>query len=80
MTDTPAGQTIRERDKGGAMKRMAAGLARKINSGILGQRAELPSSALADQRDASERTVRKAKKLLAGHGPLRKEGRDHHAA
>ena len=80
MTDTPTDQTIREWDKGGTMKRMAADLARKINSGILDQWAELPSHALADEWDVSERTVRKAKKLLADHGLLRKEGCNYYVA
>jgi hypothetical protein len=45
MTLTLTDQTTGEWDKGGTMKRMAADLARKINTGILDQYAELPSSA-----------------------------------
>ena len=80
MTDTLTDQTIGEWEKGGVMKRMAADLARRINSGIMEQYAELPSNALADEWDVSERTVRKAKKLLADHGLLRKDGCNYYVA
>lgn len=74
MTDALTDQTIGEWDKGGTMKRMAADLAREINSGIIDPWTELPPNAdLARKWDVSERTARKAKKLLADHGLLHKE-------
>jgi DNA-binding GntR family transcriptional regulator len=60
--------------KGSTAKKIAAHLAEKILSGRLLSFAEPPSNeTLADEWDASERTVIRAKALLAQYGALRKE-------
>jgi DNA-binding transcriptional regulator YhcF (GntR family) len=56
------------------VNQVAASLARKILTGRILPYAELPSNeTLADEWDTSERTVIRAKALLAEYGALRKE-------
>jgi DNA-binding GntR family transcriptional regulator len=75
MTHTLTTATITAwTDNGGLTQQIAARLAREIRSGALHRYAELPSDeSLAKEFDASGRTARRAKKLLAEHGLLRKE-------
>jgi DNA-binding transcriptional MocR family regulator len=59
---------------GTAHERTAAAILRQIASGRLTRWSDLPPLArLAEENDVSERTVSKAKRLLAGHGALVKQ-------
>lgn len=67
-------QAITEWARQGATKKIAAHIAGTILSGRLLSYAELPSDeSLADEWNASKRTVTRAKALLAHYGVLRKE-------
>jgi DNA-binding GntR family transcriptional regulator len=67
-------QLIKGWANGGLTQQIAAALARKILTGQLLPYAPLPSNeSLADEWDASTRTVIRAKVLLAERGILRKE-------
>jgi Bacterial regulatory proteins, gntR family len=69
-----AAQMIKDWENGGSRTQIAASLARKILTGAILPYAGLPSNeSLADEWDASVRTVIRAKALLAERGVLRKE-------
>jgi len=62
-------------------EQVAASLAAKINGGQLRTWDDLPSLAtLADEHDVSQRTVTRAKTLLAGHGFLTLQGGRYYVA
>jgi DNA-binding GntR family transcriptional regulator len=61
--------------------KIAAGIARKIASGKMHRYEDFPlNSTLADEYDASERTVSAAKNILGNHGILILENRRYYVA
>lgn len=79
MDDTD--RLIREWEASGNMAKMvAAGIARKIASGMHRYEEFPPNSALAGEWDVSERTVSTAKRILGDHGILILENRRYYVA
>jgi DNA-binding GntR family transcriptional regulator len=80
MADTES--LIREwESSGNTAQTVAAGIARKIASGKMHRYEDSPlNSTLADEYDASERTVSTAKNILGNHGILILENRRYYVA